>query len=209
MEMPRSRTTASRLDGLEKSRKKVETKLKAAPTKRTVHEELPGEREWKKQMAVVFKVAGLSHGEIGDAVGVSRGTVGKWFEEPLVQQYFQFVTEHMVEGGLMLLRSYALEAIKRIRQLMIQTDDPRLALEAAKEILDRCGLPKMSRVEKKEEHAHSGEVKFTGTHEHVHSGHLTMEQFQALPPNAQKEIADVWEEADRITAAAVANGEPE
>lgn len=199
--MPRKRTATSRLDSLEKRRKKVEKKIVAAPQKRTVHEEMEGEREWKMQMAVIYKVAGYSHTEISDVLGVTRGTVSKWFEDKEIQAYYKYVLEHLQEGALTLMRTYLVAAIKRVYQLMMQDDDRRIALDAAKEIFDRGGLPKMSRIEKHEEI--DGEVK----HKHHFSGRVEIENIEQLTPDQQKQLADVYEQADAILAEAAANGE--
>jgi predicted transcriptional regulator len=93
-----------------------------------------------KQLTVVLSVAGYDQRRIGEQLGVSQPTISRWLREPEAQEYRRFLTEHLTNGTVLLLRSYAIEATETLIQVMRTTASDKTRLDAAKAVLDRIGL---------------------------------------------------------------------
>lgn len=100
-----------------------------------------------KLSAVYLKAAGFSHAYIGEAVGVSKDTVTRWFSDAEMQRQYEEVHNDYVDGAVKLLKTYALEAVEMLMELARSATDERVALNAITEVLDRTGLSKVNKSE--------------------------------------------------------------
>lgn len=179
-----------RLETLEKQRIKTQKKFKQSVSKRKVR--LPGELIHKKQLAVVLRVAGYDLNSIGASVNESLSTIESWFREGEVKDNYNYMLQHLVEGAVTLLRTYTIEAIQTIAEIMQNTEDEKIALDAAKEILDRGGIPKISKSE-----AHTiSEKKTTFTDDGI------VDKLRELPPEYAEEAAQMVEKLEGMLSEA-------
>jgi predicted transcriptional regulator len=112
---------------------------KVPATKKRI-EVLPGSEELLKQMAVVLTVAGYDQRRIAQQLAVSQPTISRWLRQPEAEQYHRFLGEHLINGAILLLRTYAIEAVETLVDVMRTTASDKTRLDAAKAILDRIGL---------------------------------------------------------------------
>jgi len=169
---------------LEKRRTRVRRKYKVNPKKRRVAF-APGEENHLKHISVILKIAGFSNTQIGASIGVTRGQVGDWLSEPDIQKLHMDTLEAIPGAAKELLQTYSIEAVHAISDVMRSSDDDKMVLEAAKDILDRAGLPKASR----------SEVDKTSTNKFemgINQDDLTV--LRDLPPHLQEEAAQMMED---------------
>jgi hypothetical protein len=177
------RAPEDRATELEKRQLKTRRKYKVIPKKQMTF--LPHEEEFKKEMTVILKLAGYSHRQIGDTIGVTRGTIGAWLREPAVKARVASLMEALPSAARALLQGYSIEAVHSLAWVMRNTEDEKMIIEAAREILDRSGLPKASRQEINAESTHKTELG-------INSDNL--EALRDLPPHLQEEAAAAIEE---------------
>ena len=78
--------------------------------------------------------------EIGLALGMSPSNVRMIWRKPEAKEYLMRYIEMVdIISGIALGR-LRLEAVQVLRDLLQQRKNPRLALDAAKDVLDRTGL---------------------------------------------------------------------
>lgn len=168
---------------LEKQRQGVRRKYRVNKKKRRVNFE-PGEEDHLKAISVILKIAGFSNTQIGASVGVTRGQVGDWLKEEKIQKLYLSTLEAIPAAAKDLLQTYSIEAVHAIADVMRTSQDDKMILEAAKDILDRSGLPKASRSEVDKNETHKVEVG------------IDQEQISSLrdlPPHLQEEAAQMFE----------------
>lgn len=138
--MPR-RSVSTAVDGIEVKRR-TKKRVNAATS--------PEEISHKQNIAVFLKVATYTHNEIAQALGEKRSTIREWFKEPRVIKLYESALENLSGAARQFLETLSINAVKRLGEL-VNHHDPKIALDAIREVLDRGGLPKLSRVEKKQE----------------------------------------------------------
>jgi len=173
---------------LEDQRKRVRRKYKTNLKKRKKF--ITGEEDYVKEMIVVLKIAGYSNSQIGSIVGVSRGQVKLLLSKPDAQELLLVLREKLPEAALALLQSYSIEAVQSIVGVMRSSTDDTVILKAASEVLDRAGLPKMS---KSEANIHkTQEYKTTLSDEGI------VDRLRQLPPELQEQAAQMVENIEKL-----------
>lgn len=176
---PEDRTTV-----IEKQRRRIRRKYKVNSKKKRTRF-APGEENHLKHICVILKIAGFSNKDIGATIGATRGQVGEWLKEPEIQALFVDTLEAIPGAAKELLQTYSIEAVHAIADVMRSSEDDKMILEAAKDILDRSGLPKASRaeVDKRETHKHE-----------IGASVDDLEALRSLPPEMQEEAAQMIED---------------
>lgn len=178
--MPRRRITTA-VEG-------IEVKRKTVVKKRNANEMTAGEIQHKKSLAVFLRVAGYTNTEIGGALGITKGTVSAWFKDKDVQKLYDETLESIGTAAKQFLETLTIEAVKRLAALMYDSDH-KIALDAVREVLDRGGIPKLSRQEKTVEDKTPGANK-----PQVLEVRISADQ--------ANRYAELVEEAEKITAEA-------
>lgn len=109
---------------------------------------LPGEVEHVEDMVIVLRLAGYSKEQIGGIVGISTPQITKILNDPAVSEKLIAIRAALPQAALDLLQGYMIEAVQAIVDVMRMSDDDKVTLAAAGEILDRSGLSKASRQER-------------------------------------------------------------
>jgi hypothetical protein len=150
MKQPRnSRTPENRAAQLvTKQRSRIRRKYKENTKKN--RKRFPGEISFKQDMAIILALAGYSHKEIALSLGENRNIIGEWMNDPAVKEKFIALSEELPESAKMLLETYSIEAVHTLVDLMRTSEDEKIIMDCAKEILDRGGNPKLSRTETKQ-----------------------------------------------------------
>lgn len=151
----------------------------------------PEETLHKQHLACFLRAGTYTNSQIADALGVTRGTVRKWFEDKDVQKFHQEILESLSTAAKQFLETLTIEAVKRLAELMYDADH-KIALDAVREILDRGGIPKSSRVEHKGDPPSARAPAQPESHQ--------VEILIRTPEDADK-YAELVKEAEAITAA--------
>ena len=115
--------------------------------------------EGKHYEAMFLRLQGLQYREIAAKFGVAEITVRNWFcLDDLFRAEFERLKNELIEEAKHSLISAAPKAVKKLIELL-DVDNPKIALEAAKDLLDRIGMKPVE----KSEVAFTGQVK----NEHV------------------------------------------
>lgn len=147
--MPRESTPNERAADAKKKVTSVRRKYKLNVNKpRKLHDK---EVAHVADMVVVLKLASYSNTQIGKIVGLSRGQVKEFLDDPAMQARMVDLRASLPAAALDLLQGYLIEAVQALVDVMRRTDDDGLIIKAAGEILDRAGIPKSSRQERKVE----------------------------------------------------------
>jgi hypothetical protein len=109
---------------------------------------LPGEVEHVGDMVIVLKLSGYSKSQIGRTVGISLAQVDEFLADPEISHRLVQIREALPQAALDLLQGYMVEAVQAIVMVMRESEDDKIILTAAGEILDRAGLSKASRQER-------------------------------------------------------------
>jgi hypothetical protein len=184
--LPR-RTPEERAGVAEKSVKRIKRKYKVALNKDKRF--ALGEKEHAREMAIVLKLAGYSHNQIGSVVGISRGQVADMLKEPDTAEKFERLRANLPAAALDLLHGYTIEAVQAIVDVLRKTDDDALILKAAAEILDRAGIGKVS---KGEQH------KVLETKTTISTDDNMLDALRSLPPEKQEEAAQMIEQLENF-----------
>jgi len=112
---------------------------------------MPGEILFKQDMAIILSLAGYTHEEIGLSLGEGKNTITEWLNMPDVMVKYEKITEALPEAARTLLETYSIEAVHTLVDIMRTSEDDKTTLDAIKEILDRGGLPKLSKTEQTKE----------------------------------------------------------
>jgi hypothetical protein len=154
-------------------------------TKRRI---LPGEISHIEDTVIVLKLAGYNTTQIARTIGLSLKQVTDMLELPHVGERLVKIRSALPQAALDLLQSYMIEAIQAIVDVMRQTPDDKLILQAAGEILDRSGLSKASRQERHQ----ITEERMTITDDGI------VEKLREASPEVQEQAAQVIEELEKL-----------
>jgi hypothetical protein len=170
-----------------KQRKRVRRGFRENTKKRKRY---PGEIQFKQDMGIILALAGYTHKEIALSLGESKNTVGEWMREPAVQEKFLEISEALPEAAKTLLETYQIEAVHAMVDVLRSSEDDKIILEAAREILDRGGNPKTSRTESKQSKHETFEI----------SDDDFLSKLRMLPPEKQEEAAQMIEDLSEFLA---------
>ncbi len=158
-------------------------------TRKKDGEELsPEEIGWKQAQFVFLRAADYSYAYVSDNLQVTQRTLRNWHEDEKIQARIAEVRDNMLDGALLLLKTYAIEAVEMLMEIARRTGDDKEAIHALVEVLDRAGLTK---VNKSESNVHrSGEVH--------HTDDRLLERIQKIPLEAQKKVAELMEMVEKV-----------
>lgn len=149
--MGRQSTPARRASEGKKEIARIRRRYKADVTK--PRKLVVGEESAVLFTCVVFKLASYTNTQIARIVGISKGQVKSLLETPDAQQLLTELRLKIPAAALELLHGYMIEAVQAMVDVMRRSPDDKMVLSAAAEILDRGGIPKTQRQEKKSEHS--------------------------------------------------------
>jgi len=146
----------------------------------------PDEEDLVKDMVAVLKLVNYSNVQIATIVGVSKGQVERYLKEPRVQKMITMLRGRLPQAAVELMQSYLIEAVQWIVDVGRTSKDEAIILRAASEILDRGGIPKLSRNET---------VKPGGPLDKIdRSGHESVfTKFDKLDDEAKEEAAQLYD----------------
>ena len=152
------------------------------------------ERAVKKEAACFLKAADYSYTYIGNALGISKSAVRKWFdEEPAMRSRVVAIQKEYVDGAVMLLKTYAIELIEMLVEIARSDIDPKVRIQAITEALDRMGLSKVNKSESAVTKTDRHEVDLTDK-----TGLVAA--MQDAPPEVQQEMARKLEEVQALAS---------
>lgn len=151
--------------------------------------------EYQKGVAVVLRISGFTYKEIALIVNSHPDSIKRWFQDPKVQEDYNEMKLAVTKAGRRLLEAYVIEAIEGIHHVLRTAENPKFILDAASEILDRAGLAKVSRNEKKVEHEHEHKLTEKGT--------PLLERLREAPPEIQEKAAQGIEELEQMLETAM------
>ncbi len=184
MARPRNvKTPESRAASLKAQGDRVRKRYKVNVSKRRKFT-FEGEDELVKNMIVVLKLANYTNTQIASIVGVSRGQVKEFLADGNVQKQYLALKERLPQAALDLGRTYLIEAVEAVVNVMRTSTDDSVVLKAAAELFDRFGIPKVSRQEQKTEPESEGDHPLTPT---------LMERLRQASPDVQAKAADLQE----------------
>lgn len=160
----------------------------------------PGEENHLKTISIILKIAGYSHTQIAASIGVTRGQVGDWLAEEKTQALYIDTLNAIPKAAKDLMQTYSIEAVHAIVDVMRSSTDDRMILEAAKDILDRSGLPKATRSEVDRQDTKKLEVG-------VNPDDLST--LRDLPPHLQEQAAEMVENLEASLKELVTKNEKE
>jgi hypothetical protein len=109
---------------------------------------LPSEVPHVEQMIVVLKLASYSQVQIAKIIGISREQVREILDKPAVQEEINILRAKLPAAATELLQDFMIEAVMTYVDVMRTAENDKTRIEAANEILDRGGIPKVSRSER-------------------------------------------------------------
>ena len=109
---------------------------------------LPSEVPHVEQMIVVLKLASYSQVQMAKIIGISREQVKEILEKPKVIEEINILRAKLPAAATELLQDFMIEAVMTYVDVMRTAENDKTRIEAANEILDRGGIPKVSRSER-------------------------------------------------------------
>jgi hypothetical protein len=158
-----------------------------------------GEEQHLKEMAAILKIAGYSNQQIGAVVGLAHTQVNEFMRTPDMQELLVELREKIPAAAYNLLQSYSIEAVQAIVDVMRSSTDDKWILQAASDILDRCGLPKMSRSEAT---VHKTEEQMT-----TFSDDGITDSLRNASPEVQEKAAQLIEQMESLLEASAGESE--
>jgi hypothetical protein len=149
--------------------------------------------EMQQRVAMILKIAGYTERQIAYIVNSNYNTVNAWFTKQQyahVQEEFNILKRSITNAAHKLLEAYMLEAIQAIADVMRTSEDSQMILKAAGDILDRAGMPKVSRQERKTEEEHH--------HDLTSGGESLLERLRDAPPEIQEQAAKGIEQIEKL-----------
>ena len=181
--MPRKAIPEERAQATQRATGRIRRRYKVQLNQRTKIR--PGEKERISQIVIVLKLARYSHTQIGQIVGLSRGQVKELLEDPKVSEKLADLQRALPEAALDLLHGYTIEAVQTIAAIMRESEDDKITLQAAAEILDRAGVAKVSRTDSKVHRTTESKTTF--------SDDALVDRIRELPMEKQEEAAQMIE----------------
>ena len=153
---------------------------------------LPGEIPAVKNMVAILHVAHYPKTQIARIIGISRDQVKEFLDSPEVAEMVVTIRDGLPTAALELMEGYMIEAVQAIVDVMRVSTDDAVVLRAASEILDRTGLPKVS----KQERYQTNEEKTTFTDDGI------VEALREASPEIQEQAAQLIEQLEGLLAKA-------
>ena len=107
------------------------------------------DRRVKRELACHYKASNFSYNYIGDALGLSRDVIKKWFQEPDMQARTAELVKDMVDAAVKFGQTHSFEMMEMLAEIARTTEDDKTAIQAICEYLDRIGLTKVNKSESK------------------------------------------------------------
>lgn len=149
---------------------------------------LPSEIPHVQNMIVILKVAGYSQTQMSKVVGISRAQVREILAKPEISEEVAALRSALPRAALELIQGYMVEAVQAIVDVLRATDDDKVVLQAAGDILDRGGIPRASRQER-----HSvNEDRTVFTDEGI------VERLREAKPEVQEQAAQLIEQLEGL-----------
>src|SRR6187551_1243219 len=184
--MPRKATPTARAADAKKRQDRVRRKYNKNVTKNKVIR--PGEQAFIEQMVCIMKLGRYSNTQIAQAVGIGRAQVAEILERPHVTEILTELQKAIPEAALSIMEGYAIEAVVSIADVMRSSEDDKYILQAAAEILDRTGLPKVSKQERK-----------TTEEQHLEiTGDSLIAALREASPEVQEQAAEMVEQLEKL-----------
>lgn len=149
---------------------------------------LPGEEAHIADMVVVLKLAGYSNTQVAKATGCSRKQVAEFLGQKVVQEKLISLRAMLPQAALDLLQGLMIEAVVAVADVMRSSEDDKFVLQAAFDILDRGGIPKSSRQERKNLEELTVNLEDGGM----------VEKLRQLPVEKQEEAAQMIEKLEEM-----------
>ena len=149
---------------------------------------LPGEREHVADMVVVLRLAGYDKVQIARVLGLSNTQTWELLNNSDVAEKLVKLRSALPQAALELLQGYMIEAVQTVVDIMRMSDDDKVVLQAAGEILDRSGLVKASR----QERLSVNENRTTFTDDGI------VERLRQASPEVQEQAAQMIEKLEEI-----------
>lgn len=184
----RNSTPNSRASDGKKEIARVRRKYKV--NTKTRRKLLPGEIPHVEAMVCVLKLAGYSGRQMSQVIGISRGQVAEILADPKVENQIVELRARIPAAAIELLQGYMIEAVQAIVDVMRTTEDDKLVILAAAEILDRAGVPKASR----QERHNVNEERTTFGDDGI------VERLRQASPEVQEEAAQIIERLESLLA---------
>lgn len=154
---------------------------------------LPGERVHVEEQVAVLRISGYNNTQIAKVTGISRGQVGEILQEAHVIELVNEMRLVLTKAAQNLLEHSLVEAVQALVNILRTSKDEQNVIKAAGEILDRGGLPKLSRQEQRREI----ENKTTFTDDGI------VDLIRQLPPEQQEEAAQMIEGLQKFLTNAI------
>jgi len=151
---------------------------------------LPSEIPHVKNMVVILKVAGYSQTQMSKVIGISRAQVREILSLPEISEEIAALRSALPRAALELIQGYMIEAVQAVVDVLRTSEDDKIVLQAAGDILDRGGMPKSSRQER---HT-TNEDRTTFTDEGI------VERLREAKPEVQEEAAQLIEKLEELLA---------
>lgn len=153
---------------------------------------LPAEVIHVKSMVAVLHIAHYPKTQISRIIGISVDQVREFLNDPEVNELIVKMRAELPAAALELMEGYQIEAVQAIVDVMRVSGDDGIVLKAAAEILDRTGLPKVS----KQERYQTNEEKTTFTDDGI------VEALREASPEIQEQAAQLIEQLEGLLAKA-------
>jgi hypothetical protein len=151
---------------------------------------MPGEVEHVEDMVIVLRLAGYSKEQIAGIIGISTPQITKILTDPAVSEKLIAFRAALPQAALDLLQGYMVEAVQALVDIMRTSEDDKIVLSAAGEILDRAGLSKASRQERHQ----INEQRTTFVDDGI------VEKLRTASPEVQEQAAQAIEMLEQLLA---------
>lgn len=109
---------------------------------------LPVEIPHVQNLVAILKLANYSRNQISSVIGISRDQTSEFLADPHVLDQITFLRARIPQAAIEILEGYMIEALLVYVDVIRSSEDDKLRIMAASEILDRGGVPKVSRQER-------------------------------------------------------------
>lgn len=151
---------------------------------------LPGEIPHVEDMVVILTLAGYTRAQVGTVIGISAAQVRETLNKPHVGEKLVELRKRLPAAALELLEGLMIEAVTTIADVMRTSQDDKITLLAASEILDRAGLPKASRQERHTVNEEKTTISDDGL----------LEKIRQATPEQQEQAAQLIEDLENLLA---------
>lgn len=115
--------------------------------KATKGDESATQTQLLRAQAVQYMKLGWSYERIGKLLKRSPRTIRKWATQPDVKRQLGKLREESIEAAQRLNADVSETAWRTLQRLMVEAEDEKVQLEAAKTVLSRKGEPEMTKSE--------------------------------------------------------------